>query len=138
LLTVFFLCTVCTACLSKKSLWSDVSEIKKISTKLKKKLKIIWSSGLLWIIHIIKNDSFIYKSQEHTNVQIKVNIPFLYFAASNRLCVASKWVIANCNQSQLRSIKNYSDMCSMACVSNYLPNHAFYSIFYWIVCTLFS
>ena len=33
---------------------------------------------LLWIIHIIKNDSFIYKSQEHTNVQIKVNIPFLY------------------------------------------------------------
>ena len=33
---------------------------------------------LLWIIHIIKNDSFIYKSQEHTNVQIKVNILFLY------------------------------------------------------------
>ena len=33
---------------------------------------------LLWIIHIIKNDSFIYKFQEHTNVQIKVNIPFLY------------------------------------------------------------
>ena len=28
---------------------------------------------LLCIIHIIKNDSFIYKSQEHTNVQIKVN-----------------------------------------------------------------
>jgi hypothetical protein len=38
---------------------------------------------LLWIIYIIKNDSFIYKSQEHTNVQINVNIPFLYFAASN-------------------------------------------------------
>jgi hypothetical protein len=34
----------------------------------------------------LKNDSFIYKSQEHTNVQIKVNIPFLYFAASNRQC----------------------------------------------------
>jgi hypothetical protein len=34
---------------------------------------------LLWIIHIIKNDSFIYKFQEHTNVQIKVyNIAFLY------------------------------------------------------------
>jgi hypothetical protein len=29
---------------------------------------------LLWIIHIIKNGSFIYKSQEHTNVQIKVII----------------------------------------------------------------
>jgi hypothetical protein len=29
---------------------------------------------LLWIIHIIKNYSFIYKSQEHTNVQIKVNM----------------------------------------------------------------
>jgi hypothetical protein len=42
---------------------------------------------LLWIIHIIKNDSFIYKSQEHTNVQIKVNIPFLYFVASNRQCL---------------------------------------------------
>jgi hypothetical protein len=69
---------------------------------------------LLWIIHIIKNDSFIYKSQEHTNVQIKF--------------VASKWVIANCNQSQLRSIKNYSDMCSLAFVSNYFPNHAFYSM----------
>jgi hypothetical protein len=41
---------------------------------------------LLWIIHIIKNDSFIYKSQEHTNVQINVNIPFLYFAAFNRRC----------------------------------------------------
>jgi hypothetical protein len=41
---------------------------------------------LLCIIHIIKNDSFIYKSQEHTNVQIKVNIPFLYFVASNRRC----------------------------------------------------
>ena len=26
------------------------------------------------------------QSQEHTNVQIKVNIPFLYFAAFNRQC----------------------------------------------------
>jgi hypothetical protein len=34
---------------------------------------------LLWIIHIIKNDSL-------KNIQIKVNIPFLYFAASNRQC----------------------------------------------------
>jgi hypothetical protein len=41
---------------------------------------------LLWMIHVIKNDSFIYKSQEHTNVQIKVNISFLYFAASNCQC----------------------------------------------------
>ena len=27
-----------------------------------------------------------WQSQEHTNVQIKVNIPFLYFAAFNRQC----------------------------------------------------
>ena len=39
---------------------------------------------MLWIIHIIKNDKW--QSQEHTNVQIKVNIPFLYFAASNNQC----------------------------------------------------
>jgi hypothetical protein len=31
---------------------------------------------LLWIIHIIKTDSFIYQSHEHTTVQITVNIPF--------------------------------------------------------------
>ena len=52
---------------------------------------VVWPKSnrnnyLLWIVHIIKHDSFIYKSQEHTNVQIKINIPFLYFTASNRRC----------------------------------------------------
>ena len=37
--------------------------------------------------------------------------------------MASKWVIANCNQSQLRSIKNYT--CSIACVSQLFAQSCF-------------
>ena len=40
---------------------------------------------LLWIFNIIKNYSFILYTNLK-NIQIKVNIPFLYFAASNRWC----------------------------------------------------
>ena len=37
--------------------------------------------------------------------------------------MASKWAIANCNQSQLRSIKNYT--CSIACVSQLFAQSCF-------------
>ena len=39
-ITVIYHATVCKARFSKKSLWSDVGEIKKISTKFKKKISV--------------------------------------------------------------------------------------------------